>query len=269
MKKFLLLALTLVLALSCNRNPKILVLYYSQGGKTETVAREIQQRLNADIATIEPVEAYPADFQATVARGNKEMEEGFLPDLMPLDVKISDYDVIFLGYPIWFGTYARPIATLLANESFKGKKVVPFCTFGSGGLETSEADIRAKLTSAKVLHGYGVRSARIDAAPAEIDQFLKAGGFIPGETVKLPDFPALHPVSEEEAAIFETAVGDYPMIRAKATKAASRPVPEGTEYVFTARDLLSAATGGDLKSEMKIYVLAADGQDPVFTRVSR
>ena len=78
MKKFLLLALTLVLALSCNRDPKILVLYYSQGGKTETVAREIQQRLNADIATIEPVEAYPADFQATVARGSKEMEEGFL-----------------------------------------------------------------------------------------------------------------------------------------------------------------------------------------------
>ena len=76
-------------------------------------------------------------------------------------------------------------------------------------------------------------------------------------------------VSEEEAAIFEKAVGDYPMIRAKATKAASRPVPEGTEYVFTARDLLSAATGGDLKSEMKIYVLAAEGQDPVFTRVSR
>ena len=59
------------------------------------------------------------------------------------------------------------------------------------------------------------------------------------------------------------------MIRAKATKAASRPVPGGTEYVFTARDLLSAASGGDLKSEMKIYVLAADGQDPVFTRVSR
>ena len=269
MKRFLLLALTLVLAFSCNRAPKILVLYYSQSGSTETVAKEFQQRLNADIEAILPVEPYSGDFQATVARGNKEMEEGFLPDLQPLDVKISDYDIIFLGYPIRFGTYARPIATLLENQSFKGKKVVPFCTFGSGGLETSAADIRAKLPTAKVLPGYGVRAARIAAAPGEIDSFLKAGGFIPGETIKLEEFPPLHPVSEEEAAIFETAVGDYPMIRAKATQVASRPVPEGTEYVFTARDLLRAATGGDLKSEMKVYVLAADGQEPVFTRVSR
>lgn len=262
--------MTLTLVLACNRNqaPKILVLYYSQSGTTETVAQTLQTSLGADIEAIVPVEPYDGDFQATVERGRKELQEGALPELQPLKADIASYDIIFLGYPVWFGTYAQPIATVLATQQFAGKKIVPFCTFGSGGLDSSTKDIREKLPDAEVLPGYGVRAARINAAPAEIDRFLKAGGFIAGQVEKLEAFPASQPVTEAESAIFDTAVGDYPMIHAKATEVASRTVPEGREYLFTARDL--PRDGSEtLGRELKVYVLAADGQAPVFTQVVR
>ena len=188
----------------------------------------------------------------------------------PLKKDIDDYDIIFLGYPIWFGTYAMPIASLVKNYDFAGKTVVPFCTFGSGGLDSSVKDLTKAQPKAEIIAGYGVRAARMAAVPAEVDQFLKAGGFIEGEYAKLEDFPEAQPATEEQAAIFDKAVGDYPMIHAKAKAVASRAVPGGTEYLFTAEDLpREGAPQMPTPGEMKVYVLALDGQDPVFTQVVR
>ena len=97
---------------------KTLVLYYSENGTTKTVAEEIQKQVGADIEAVEAVEAYTGDFQTTIQRGNKERESGQWPAIKPLKKKISDYDVIFLGYPIWYGTYANPIVTLVKAEDF-------------------------------------------------------------------------------------------------------------------------------------------------------
>ncbi|MBQ1707658.1 MAG: hypothetical protein II026_01155 [Bacteroidales bacterium] len=176
---------------------------------------------------------------------------------------------MFLGYPIWFGTYANPIATLIEENDFSGKKIVPFCSFGSGGLESSAKNLADRLPESEILPGYGVRAARIDAAPAEVERFLKAGGFLPGEADPLPEFPASHPVSEEEAAIFEAAVGDYPMINASAATVSSRPVPEGMEYRFTAIDRPRESSAQQAQREITVYVLASEGEAPVFTRVVR
>ena len=263
MKKILILAASLLLAASCGakKDPKALVLYYSQGGTTKAVAEAIQNALGADIEEIVPVDPYDSDYQATIERGRKEMSEGNFPALRPIAADLASYDVIFLGYPIWFGTYANPIETLLKTVDFSGKKVVPFCTFGSGGLDASVKAIREKLPNATVLSGYGVRAARIDAAPAEVERFLKAGGFLAGEYEKPAEFPALHPVSEAESALFDTAVGSYPMIRAKAAEVAERVVPGGKEYIFSAVE----SSGGTIR----VCVLAEDGKDPVFTQVLR
>ena len=277
MKRILIIAAVLLLAISCGKEkaPKILVLYYSQTGTTQAVAEQIQKSLGADIEAIVPVVPYDGDFGATIQRGRQELDGGILPELQPFKMNVRDYDIIFLGYPVWFGTYANPVSTVLANVDFSGKKVVPFCTFGSGGLDSSVKDIQAKLPNAEILPGYGVRAARIAAVPAEIDRFLKTGGFLPGECQKLVEFPDQQPVTEEESALFDAAVGDYPMIHAKAETVASRPVPGGTEYLFTARDLprdLPKDVPGDLPPEskaMKVYVLVEEGQAPVFTQVLR
>ena len=248
----------------------MLVLYYSQTGVTEKVAQEIATSLSADIEKIDAVVPYAGDFGATIARCRQEREDGILPEIHPLTADLSKYDVIFLGYPVWFGTYAPPVATLLEQVDLSGKKVVPFCTFGSGGLDSSVRDLVAKQPGAEVLPGYGVRAARIEAAPKEVERFLKAGGFLEGEYTALEEFPASHPVTEEEAALFDAAVNGYPMLNAKASAVASRIHPDGVEYLFTAIDQ-PREPKPDMPpaGELQVYVLVEEGQAPVFTQVIR
>ena len=275
MKKILLMATALMMAASCcQKAPKVLVLYYSQTGVTKTVAEELQTRLGADIEAVQAVVPYDGDFMATIERSRQEMESGAFPDIEPLKVDVRDYDVVFLGFPIWFGTYATPIATLLNTTDFSGKKIVPFCTFGSGGLESSVKALTERLADSEILPGYGVRAARIEAVPAELDRFLKEGGFVEGECEPLPEFPEQKPVTEEEAAIFNAAVGDYPMMHAQAETVASREVPGGMEYCFTARDMpreggLKGPGGAMPERTMTVYVLVEQEKAPVFTRVNR
>ena len=249
---------------------KVLVLYYSQTATTKTVAQELATKLGADIEEIVPVTPYDGDFQATIARWQQEREQGVLPELKPIEADLAQYDVIFLGYPVWGGTYAPPVAAFLETADLSGKKIVPFCSFGSGGLDTSVRDLKEKLANVEILPGYGVRKARLEAMPAEVDNFLKAGGFIEGEYTKLPDFSDRHAVSEEESAIFDTAVGDYPMIKAKATTVAQRAIPGGTEYFFTAANLpREGAAPDEPTGEIKVYVTVLEGQTPEFTQVLR
>ena len=250
--------------------PKMLVLFYSQTSNTKVVADLIASQLDAYIDEIVPVQPYDGDFQATIERGKQELDSGNYPEIQPLKVDVADYDVIFLGYPIWFGTYAPPIATFLNQVDLKGKKIVPFCTFGSGGLESSVKDLAVAEPEAEILPGYGVRAARLDAVPQEVEQFLKESGFIEGEYTKLEAFPEQHPVTEEEAAVFEAAVGDYPMMHAQAKTVASRVLPNGVEYLFTAVDL-PREQNPDMPpaGEIQVYVTVVGDEAPVFTKVIR
>ncbi len=274
----LVLAAVTMTAVSCGSKketpkeeaPKMLVLYYSQTGNTKAVAEEIANKLGADIEEITMADPYDPDFQATIDRCLKEREQEILPTINPVKADLANYDVIFLGYPVWFGTYAPPVITFLNDADFSGKKIVPFCTFGSGGLESSVKDLVAAEPNAEVLPGYGVRAARLDAMPKEVDNFLKASGFLEGEYTQLADFPEQHEVSADESAIFDAAVDGYPMIHAKAKTVAVRTIPDGTEYLFTAVDLPREDNPKmPPAGEMQVYVTVANGAAPVFTKVIR
>ncbi len=258
---------------SCNtkkEESKTLVLYYSQLGHTKAVAEEIAKHTGADIEEIVMVDPYDTSFNATIQRCMQDREAGVLPEIQPVQADLNKYDVIFLGYPVWFGTYAPPMTTFLANNNLGGKKIVPFCTFGSGGLESSIQDLKAAQPEADVVRGYGVRAARMDAMPAEVDQFLKFMGFVEGEYTKLEEFPEQHEVNDEESAIFDSAVDGYPMIHAKAKSVAMRALPNGTEYLFTAVDM-PREDKADMPpaGEIQVFVSVTEGQAPVFTKVIR
>ena len=273
LKMMMCAALAMMAVASCTQKteaPKVLVLYYSQTSNTKTVAQEIATRLNADIEEIVPVEAYDGEFDATIERCMKEREQGILPEIKPLATDLTQYDVIFLGYPVWFGTFAPAVAAFLSQTDLSGKKIVPFCTFGSGGLESSMKDLAEKQPNAEILPGYGVRAARLAAVPKEVEQFLTVGGFIEGAYVLPEDFPEQHPVNADEAAIFDAAVNGYPMLNAKATAVASRAIPEGMEYLFTAKDMPREDNPKmPPAGELKVYVTVEKGDTPVFTKVVR
>lgn len=278
LRLMLLAAVAMMVVTSCQNSlrakkgkaPKMLVLYYSQTSNTKTVAQEIATRLHADIEEIALVEPYDTAFQATIERCKADREKGILPEIKPLKSNVADYDVVFIGYPIWFGTYAPPIASLLNQIDLSGKRVVPFCTFGSGGLESSVKDLAAKLPDAEIRPGYGVRAARMTAVPKEVEDFLARNFFADGR-FDMPDpFPEQHPVTADEAAIFNAAVDGYPMLNAKATAVASRAIDEGTEYLFTALDE-PREKKADMPpaSEIQVYVIVKNGGTPEFTKVVR
>ena len=271
-KLFTIIAAMIITLVSCGpkKAQKMLVLYYSQTSNTKLVADEIANRLNADIEEIVAVNPYDGSFTETIERCLQERNEGVTPEIQPVKADIASYDVIFIGYPIWFGTYAPPVITFLKNVDLGGKKIVPFCTYGSGGLESSVKDLREAQPNAEVLDGYGVRAARLDAVPYEIDQYLKANGFIEGEYVKLDEFPEQHPVNEEETAIFVAATGEYPMMHAQAKTVASRDIPGGVEYFFIAEDM-PREIRDDMPpaGELQVYVTVIGEETPVFTKVVR
>ena len=253
---------------------KVLVLYYSQTSNTKAVAECIASQLNADIEEIVAVNPYDGDFSATIERCKEEQEAGTTPKIKPIKVDLSKYKTIFIGYPIWFGTYAPPVATWLDEVDLSGKTIIPFCTFGSGGLESSVAMLAGKQPNAKILDGYGVRAARMKAMPMEVKEFLLGSGFLRGDFTAPGPFSVPHLVSDEEAAIFDAAIGDYPMLQnAKARTVASRAIPNGMEYLFTATEKPRRNPDPNLQmrppKEMEVYVIVVNNQAPVFTKVVR
>jgi flavodoxin len=266
MKK-LFLSLAAMLTIATVSAQKVLVLYYSETGTTKTVAQEIQKQLGADIEGIEAVVPYSGNFQETIQRGQREMQTGEMPALKPLKSKVADYDVIFLGYPIWFGTYANPIITLVKQQDFAGKTVVPFCTFGSGGLNTSSDALVKALPKAKIVAGYGVRTARVAAAEKELDRFLKENGYKKGTVEKLPDYSAQQPVTDAEKAIFDAACSNYQFPLGTPETVGKRQTPDGTDYKYTVKG--RGFDGKESTSIIYVTVGKEAGAKPEFTQVVR
>ena len=247
---------------------KKLVLYFSESGSTKAVAEELQKQLGADLESILPEEPYSGNFQETMQRVQRENQSGTLPKIKPLKAKIADYDIIFLGYPIWGGTYASPVTSLLKEQDFAGKKIVPFCTFGSGGLETSADALKKALPKAEILAGYGVRAARVASAAKELDRFLKENGYKKGSVKALPAYSAQQPVTDAEKAIFNAACSSYQFNLGTPETFGKRITDDSIDYEFKVK---SQGFGGGGASTSTIYVTMGkeEGAKPEFTQVVR
>lgn len=256
-------ALVLTACGSKESGNKHLVLYYSQTGATEKVALQLQQYLGADVESIELVEPYAGTYAETIERVGKERQEGIVPQLKPLKADLSKYEVIFLGYPIWYGTYAMPIASLVQNTDFEGKKIVTFCTFGSGGTEPAIADLKKALPKAEVAEtGFGIRNARIASTAKELNRFLIENNYMEGNVEALPDYSEMQPVTEEEKLIFDAACGDYQFPLGTPVLVGKRGTSDGVDYKYSVESRGATST---------IYVTVSNeaGSKPEFTRVVR
>lgn len=250
---------------STSSTDSTLVLYYSQSGTTKAVAEEIQKLLGCDIAAIEAVQPYDGDYPTTISRWQRELADSVRPALKPLDVDIDGYTTIFLGFPIWGGTYALPMATFLDDNALEGKRIVTFATFGSGGIEHATAAIARSHPGAEVIEGYGVRNARAEKAPEEIARFLIEKGFIEGEIETYPDYSAPEAVTDTDKEIFEKACGAYQFPLGTPVKVGSRTTTQGTDYRF---EVSVPSPDGNL-SDGVIYVTVPTDANPEFTRVVR
>lgn len=148
MKKFLLLALllTFVLGMQAQNGKRMLVTYFSWSGSTKNLAEEIQRQTNADIYRIEPLVPYTDDYQELAYQiSNREKEENARPALNDTLYTLNDYDIIFVGCPVWWFDAPMIIHSFLEckDYNFAGKTVVPFCTYATAAYETLNDIINA------------------------------------------------------------------------------------------------------------------------------
>lgn len=136
---------------------KKLVTYFSASGVTEAVARKLAEAGNADLYEIRPEVPYTRadlDWTDKNSRSTIEMQDSsFRPALADKEAKVSDYDVIFIGFPIWWYTAPTIINTFLETYDFGGKMIVPFATSGGSGIKKAAEAIRKAVPDAEVEDG--------------------------------------------------------------------------------------------------------------------
>ena len=144
MKKVLLSVLLGAALIANHAQAKTLVAYFTLAVNTEKAAKIVAEETGADLYKIELVTPYPTEYKERTELAKKQLADGTLPPIKPWPENMAEYDVVFIGSPIWHGTVSTPVRTFLASGALKGKTVIPFVTHGGGGADDSFTDI-AKL----------------------------------------------------------------------------------------------------------------------------
>lgn len=140
---------------------KALVAYFSWGGTTQRMAQQIQDITGADIFRIEPVVPYPSEYTPCTEVALEEKNSNARPAIKDRVDGWEDYDIVFIGCPVWWWTTPMIIHTFCESYDFKGKTVVPFCTYAATYRDETLAEIVNSTPDAAHLTGEGLTSGSI------------------------------------------------------------------------------------------------------------
>ena len=164
---------------------RVLTVYFSATGNTENLAQKIAAETNSDIFEIVPEVPYTSadlNYSNSNCRANKEQNDPTArPAISSKLENIEDYDVVLIGYPIWWGTMPKIINTFLDTYDLSGKTVMPFCTSGSSGIATSVSAIMNACPNTEVKNGFRGTSG---TTAAEISEWLNENNFSNGVAQK-------------------------------------------------------------------------------------
>ena len=163
---------------SISNESKSIVIYFSATGTTKALAEIIAETADADIFEIVPSEPYMSEdlnYNNDNCRANKEMnDESVRPAIAGSIENIDEYDTIFIGYPIWWETMPRIINTFLDTYDLSDKTIMPFCTSGGSGIETSVSAIRKVEPDADVKDGLRGTSSTSDS---QLNEWFSETGY--------------------------------------------------------------------------------------------
>ncbi len=155
---------------------KALVVYFSATGNTKAVAETLAELQGADIYEIVPEQPYTDEDLNYNDRTTRATAEQNDPDARPaISGNITDfeqYEVVYVGYPIWWGDMPRILYTFFDAYDFSGKTIAPFCTSGGSGLSGTPGTIAEMETGATVLDGLHIRDSSADNAESAVAEWL-------------------------------------------------------------------------------------------------
>jgi flavodoxin len=173
-----LLHLSAALAATTNEGKNVLIVSYSRSGNTRDIANQIHGLVGGEVVELQTVEPYPDEYIAVTKQAKEELQKGFKPPLKTKIANFASYDVVFVGSPNWWNTFASPVRTFLSEYDFSGKTIAPFITHEGSGLGASAIDITKLCPNAKVLDGLAVRGKSVKSAQDEVSEWLRKLGML-------------------------------------------------------------------------------------------
>ena len=155
---------------------KSLVVYFSRSGNTENVAESIQSQTESNVFAIVPAAPYSDDYDTVLDAAQAEQSENARPAIAEDIKNIEDYDVIYVGYPIWWGDMPMILYTFFDSYDLSGKTIAPFCTSGGSGLSGTADAIAALEPNAEVTDGLHIGSGDASEPDQAVSEWLSAIG---------------------------------------------------------------------------------------------
>jgi flavodoxin len=188
MKIFLLLALSFFsMGIQMNLDAqdqsetgRILVAYFSQTGNTRKIAQQVYQKVGGDrlssgidIFEIECLSPYPEDHDAFFEQARTEQQQQVRPALKTHVTNMTQYDIVFLGFPIWWSSLPMPVVSFLEEYDFSEKTILPFCSSGGGGSGQSSSVITELAHRSTVAETFAVRTSGGPSLSNDISTWLR------------------------------------------------------------------------------------------------
>lgn len=142
-------------------------------GNTQIAAGFLQKLTGAKLFQIEPALEYSKDYNECIAQAQADQKRDARPELKSYPEGIEKYDVIYLGYPNYWGTMPMAVFTFLERFDFSGKTIFPFCTHEGSGMGNSVKDIKRLCPGAKIGKGLALKGGSVNNAEPTIKSWLK------------------------------------------------------------------------------------------------
>lgn len=149
-------------------------------GNTQHIAEFIAEETGGELFKIETVTPYPVSYDETTAIARREQQENARPALSAHMEDMEQYDTIFVGYPIWYGTMPQAMFTFLEEYDFSGKTIIPFSTHAGSGFGSSISDITSLCPDSTLLNGFSVAGTQATNSRSNVQTWL-AGLDLPEE----------------------------------------------------------------------------------------
>ena len=146
---------------------------YISKGNTEVIAEYIQEIVGADLFKAERKVPYSKDYMTCIKEAQVEQRNNERPELVNYINDISNYDVIFIGAPIYWGTMPQPMFTLLEKLDFNNKIIMPFTTHEGSGLANVVTDIKRLAKGADIKPGLAIVGSSVNTAKNKVEAWIK------------------------------------------------------------------------------------------------
>ena len=157
---------------------KVLVVYFSETGNTQKLAKLISDKVGGDFIRIETVQKYPTNYQDLVDYAEEEKNKNARPELKELNIDLDKYDTILIGYPIWWYQMPMALYTFFDTYDFSGKTIVPFNTHEGSGVSGTNDDIKELEPKANVLKSLAIRGGDMEENQMPtVEKWLNELGF--------------------------------------------------------------------------------------------